>query len=419
MNEFTFLVPDVAEGIAEVTIVRWFVATGAEVLLDAPLVEIETDKSLVEIGAPCAGRLIARGADEGELIDVGQILARFETDRLPADVPHGRAAGGSISSRGDESTGGRDGQILGSARRTVAAPATRRRAQQLGIDLATVRATGPGGRVTLDDLDRVLHDRDGGTALVTPPHIADNAGDVVIPLTTIRRGIAEAMTRSAAIPTIHEWRDVDMSALLRAREGLKDAQGGRPSLLALMVRAVVVAVHVQPSMCSTFDAAASALTIRRSIDVGIATSTADGLLVPVLTGCAARSLADLDLRATELVHRARCGRLEVGEQRPAGITVSNYGSLGTRRGAPMLRPPEVAIVGFGAVHDAVRATSGGIAVRPVMEVSVGTDHRVHDGSHLANFAAALEQALSEPQWLIGQRGSGDPAALAEFLTSRS
>lgn len=397
MIDHPFILPDVAEGIAEVEIVRWLAEVGDEVVRDAPLVEVETDKSLVEIGAPCDGVLVSRGAEDGQRLAVGEVLAKIATDRPPVDVAIAAAAAVDGAAVPLPRTAGVSSAPSVPGPRPASSPATRRRAMELEVDLSTVRGSGPGGRILLEDVDRAAAGRSSSPAGSEP----DAEGVTVVRQSAIRRRIAEAMVASAAVPTIHEWRDIDVSALLDARAAASDRDEAPPGLLAVLVRAVLVAASAQPTMFATFDALSGDLAVRASRDIGIATATDDGLLVPVLRDCEGRSVAEIHRGIEELVARARSGRLSAGDQLPAGLTISNYGSLGTRRGAPMLRPPEVAIVGLGAIHDAVIPTDHGIGVRPIVELAIGTDHRVHDGQHLARFAGAIERALLAPHLLLG------------------
>jgi len=423
-----FRLPDVGEGIAEAEIVSWYVDIGEPVQRDQPLVEIETDKALVDIPAPCSGILRYQGAPPGTTLPVGAVLAKIEPISTSAG---GGAEATSAPTTGSVSAGGPAADTPEvqrrpiERRRTLASPATRRLAHRLQVDLTEVTGTGPGGRITEADVrqaaQRRAHsqpspdepatqsapapqDPPSATAgQAVPQRSAATAADEVVNLRGVRRQISRAMAAASQVPTIYEWRDVDASALMRAVESFRrhhNAGAPRVDLMTLMARAVAVAVRTHRRMNATFDPETDRVTMRGGCDLGIATATEDGLIVPVVRNADRLSVAELAAAIADVTHRARQRTLRPDETSGGSITISNFGSLGTRYGSPLLRVPEVAIVGVGRVADQVMAVEGRPEVRPVLPLSVATDHRVNDGAHLAAFCSTLEQLLADPVLLL-------------------
>lgn len=218
----------------------------------------------------------------------------------------------------------------------------------------------------------------------------------------MRRQVARTMTAALEVPTIYDWREVDAGELLRTRDVLRAqvADGPRVTLLPLVVKAVVAALEQHRRFNATFDAVEETVTRHGACHVGVATATPEGLVVPVVHDADQRGLAELADEIARLAGAARDRRIAVEETRGGTITVSNYGSYGTRHGTPIIRPPEAAIIGVGRVHDAVVASADGAVVRPVLPFVVGTDHRLNDGDHLAAFCDTLGAYLAEPRLLL-------------------
>lgn len=421
MSTVPYALPDVGEGLHEAEILSWHVAPGDSVREDDVLVEIETDKSVVEIPSPHAGTVVGLGGQEGDVIAVGELLVEFDvaddssldagaasTDDEPGPDPDGA---GDASTPADPVSAGPPATARPSGTtdpRVLASPSTRRRAVALGVTLTDVEGTGPDGRVTQDDVERAAAapgeqaapERDRAPASPSRPA---GTGDRVQPLSAVRRRIAEAMSATLEIPAIPEWRDVDATDLLAAHRRLRDhlaAAGVRLTLLSLVVKATAAALREHPRFNATFDASRGEVTYHGRVDIGIATATSDGLLVPVLRGADGRSLRAVAGEIDRLAAGARERTLPPAETRDGTCTISNFGSFGTTRGAPLIRPPEVAIVGIGRVHDAVVAVDGQPVVRPVLPLVVSTDHRVNDGDHLAAFCDTLEELLAHPTLLL-------------------
>ncbi|HEY4441286.1 MAG TPA: dihydrolipoamide acetyltransferase family protein [Candidatus Elarobacter sp.] len=355
---------DVGEGIAEAEIVEWLVRPGDTVKADQAVVVITTDKAAVEIPAPVAGTVRELAATPGTIVPTGGLLLRLET--AAAAAPNGRAP--------------------------QAAPSTRKRAAELGVDLREVVGTGPDGRVLADDVERHA----------APPSRAEPAVETrdveIVPLRGLRRQTARAVAESwRTIPAIAEFRDVDATGLIAARDAARAVRSpGAPpfTLLPFFVRAVVRALARNPSFNASIDVERNEIARRTGFHVGIATATDDGLVVPVLRDADALDLDGLAAELDRLVRRARAGELQPGEMSGSSVTITNVGSYGTEFGIPIVRERESAIVAFGRIRDLVVAVDGAPAVRPMLPLTVAADHRLNDGRELAAFTAAIAAALA-------------------------
>jgi pyruvate dehydrogenase E2 component (dihydrolipoamide acetyltransferase) len=386
-----FRLPDVGEGIATAEIIAWQVSEGDRVAEHQDLVEIQTDKATVVIPCPASGVVTRLCAHEGDTIDVGAVLAVFEAQ---AGAPE--ADGERAPAR----------QAL-----PLAAPTTRRLARELGVALEDVAGSGPHGRIVREDVERAAA---GAREPVRPapaapaPRAAPTPGEVV-PLRGIRRTIAHTLTRAwREVPRIVDYRELDATALVRARASLRQraldrGDGALASALTptpLVVRAAVIAAREHPYVNASIDLEREEITLHRHCHVGIATAGPDGLTVPVVHDADRRSLADVALEIAELARAARERRLRPDQLAGATLTVNNFGRLGTWMGTPIVRPPEVVNVGVGAIRDRVVAVDGAPVVRPTLVLSVAADHRVLDGDTLAAFVDALARLLEDPVLLF-------------------
>jgi pyruvate/2-oxoglutarate dehydrogenase complex dihydrolipoamide acyltransferase (E2) component len=346
---------DVGEGLAEAEIVEWLVRPGDTVKADQPVVVVMTDKASVEIPAPVAGRVRECVGTPGSIVATGSVLLRMESTTPAAPTPQ-------------------------------AAPSTRRRAAELGVDLRSVAGSGPSGRVLSEDVER-------HAAAQRPARAASN--DEIIPLRGLRRQTAHAVAHAwRTVPQISEFRDVDATQLVRARgEALaRRAQDDPPfTYLPFFVRAVAAALQAHPNFNGFVDLERDEITRRGRCDIGIATATDDALIVPVLRGAAQLELDQIAAELERLVTRARAGRLQPADLAGAGVTITNFGSYGTEFGVPIVRAGESAIVGFGRIRDAVVPIDGAPAIRSMLPLTVSADHRLNDGRQLAAFTATIAQ----------------------------
>jgi pyruvate dehydrogenase E2 component (dihydrolipoamide acetyltransferase) len=277
-------------------------------------------------------------------------------------------------------------------------------ARELGIDLASVSGSGPNGRIVREDLQ---FPPAPGTAM--PPAGQTVSPGETVPLRGIRRAIAQTMTRAwQEIPHMIDYREVDAARLIearrvlggRARERGDEALADALTPTALIARAAVIALGEHPYVNASIDLEREEITLHGQINLGIATATEPGLIVPVLHNAESKSLNELAIQISELLRQARAGRLGPPQLAGGTFTVNNYGGLGIWLGTPIIRPPEVANLGVGAVRDRVVAIDGKPTVRPVLALAVSGDHRVLDGHTLAAFVTRVVELLEQPLLLL-------------------
>lgn len=376
--EFRF--PDVGEGIDAGELVEWHVAEGQLVREDDPMADVQTDKAIVTIPCPTGGRVFELRVKVGEMVRVGEVMAVFEQVGETA-------APAAASPPSADGTAVRAGPP---PPRPLASPAVRKRASELGLDLAKIQGSGPGGRIELADLEP----REAGPA-------AGDAGRV-IPLRGLRRAIARTMTEAwRTIPHIIDYREADAGALLRWREQLReqteDEQLRRAlTITPLLVQIAVGALQRHPYVNASVDMEREEITLHDEYNIGIATATPAGLVVPVVHGADRKNVRELALEVARLVRAARARRLRPEELSGGTFTVNNYGGLGVWLGTPIIKPGEVANLGVGRVQERPVARDGQVVVRPIVALAVSGDHRVLDGHTLGAFASDVVALIEEP-----------------------
>lgn len=423
-----FSLPDVGEGIAEAELIQWLVAVGDTIAEDDAIAIIETDKSQIELPAPISGTVTTIGPAEGDVVPVGGLLLTIVAEGTDAagisvgppvreslgqpDSPADATAADVVDVPAPTSEARRPGSD-----RPLASPSTRRLARQRGIDLSAVTGTGPHGRITSANLDNVNAavagmDKSESTHLTIPtpakgshraPHRQPE--DKVIKLHGLRRQISRSMTEALKIPHINELREIDATELLAAHALLKERfnrDGMRLSVLPILVKACVWALARHPSFNARFDVENEQVTQFGSVQFGIATSTNDGLIVPVIHDCEQLSLREIAQEIDRLANASRARTVAPEDLKNGTFTLTNFGSFGAWLGMPIIHPPEVAITGFGRIGDKVIAIEGQPVVRPVLPIVVSTDHRINDGADLGGFVADLAAALTQPLLLLDE-----------------
>jgi len=345
MAEQVFMLPDLGEGLEEADIVSWLVAEGDRVVLNQPLVEVETTKATVEIPSPFAGTIAKLHAGAGDAVAVGAPLVSF-------DVADGAA---------DAAAGNRGGP--------TATPAVRKLAKDLGVEIAGVSGTGPGGRINADDV-RAAAGTTAPNALDAEPAGADVDR---IEVSSVRRTIAKRLERAAATPHVTTFRTVDCTELERLRRELDTSP--LPIVVATLSR--TVAAH--PLLNAEWSD--GAILVHRSVHVGIAVDTERGLVVPVLRDAADEAIGAVAAEIARLADAARAGDLKPDDVSGATISMSNTGSYGSEAGTPLLNPPNAVTIALGAIRPRALVTAGGaVEARPACTLSLTFDHRVLDGA---------------------------------------
>ncbi|MEM8922099.1 MAG: dihydrolipoamide acetyltransferase family protein [Actinomycetota bacterium] len=417
-----FRLPDVGEGLEQAEIVEWLVREGEQVSRDQPLVEILTDKSQTQLPSPQAGVIARLAFAEGDLVTVGQVIVEYEgdaddqQDAVSADAP-APVVGTPDAAPTTTAT---------PPARPKAAPVVRRRALEAGLDLAGVEGTGPGGRITNADLDRHLAAPAApavgapiATPPVTPAPVAPLTGPVPAPTTQtlgqmapgthplrgVRRVTAQSMARSWEIPHIHGSDEADATELLAARNRIKerDPQGAAQlTPLAFFVAAVANALRRYPLLNASIDTEAATITVHPDINIGIAVASDAGLFVPVIRNADQRSLYGVAAEIVRLTAAVRQGSIPVAEMQHGTATISNYGSLGGRFSSPIIRAPEVLIVGFGAIRQRPFVVDGDVVARSTLPISTAVDHRLIDGDLMTAFQEDVIAQLADPVTLLAR-----------------
>jgi 2-oxoisovalerate dehydrogenase E2 component (dihydrolipoyl transacylase) len=385
MTRFVMKLPDLGEGTVSAEVMAWKVSVGDLVAEDQPLAEMATDKAVVEVPSPVSGRVLSITGKPGDTIAVGAELVVFETEvaAAPARSPAVVAAGPPPGTAGHSS-----GDPPGTGGRVRASPATRRRAREAGVDLASVAGSGPGGRILAADL---------ASALAVVP-----AGDAVeeLPVIGIRRLIAQRMTeakRNAAHFAYVEEVDVTELEALRSHLNASAPEGGPPlSYLPFVVAALARVLRDFPQCNAHYDAARNVLLRHRAVHAGIATQTPDGLKVPVVRDAGGLGLQALAGEIRRVTAAARSGHARREELSGSTITVTSLGKLGGIVSTPILNTPELAIVGINKAVERVVVHDGKITVRRIMNLSSSFDHRFIDGFDAAAMIQALKARLEHP-----------------------
>ena len=387
------ILPKLGLTMDEGRIVAWHKREGEAVARGDVLFEVETDKATMEVESATAGILRKILYDADATAPVATVIALITDtadEPLPADAvtlgaaapkpslradPQPRSAGGPPGARGPS-----EPQPLAPSSdgdRVRSSPAARKRAQELGVAIAAISGTGPGGRVTLEDVEG---------AATAPASPATSGGERREPLSRMRRAIGERMTQSVRDqPQFSISRDVDMTA---ANE--KRSQMGA-SYTDVIVAACAKALRDHPRLRARIDG--GSLVTPDAINVGIAVALDDGLLVPVIGDADRKGLGELAREREDLERAARSGKLRADAVAGAVVTVSNLGTLGVDRFTAIVNPPEAAIIAVGRVSDRVVAKGGSPAVRPVVTLTLSVDHRVADGATAARYLSAVADRL--------------------------
>jgi pyruvate dehydrogenase E2 component (dihydrolipoamide acetyltransferase) len=376
MAALEFRFPDTGEGIDAGELVEWHVEVGQEVREDEPMADVQTDKAIVTIPCPTTGRVLELRFEVGDTVPVGEVMAVFESgDGAPAAAPEPTAA--SAEAAVSPAPGDRGAQVL-------ASPAVRKRAAELGIELAAVGGSGPGGRIELADLD--------GAA----------GGARTLPLRGVRRAIARTMTEAwRTIPHVIDYREVDAGALLAWRDRLRDQaadeqQRRAVTVTPLLVRIAVSVLPRHPYVNGSIDLEREQITLHDEYNIGIAVAAPEGLVVPVVRHADRLGVLELAGEVARLTLAARENRLRSEEVAGGTFTVNNYGGLGIWLGTPIIKPGEAANLGFGAIREQPVVRDGRIVARPVAALAVSGDHRLLDGHTLGAFVSEVIELIEDP-----------------------
>lgn len=454
MARYEFKLPDIGEGVTEGEIVAWLVKPGDVVTEDQPMVEVMTDKATVTITSPKAGKILELRGDVGEIVQVHSVLVVYDlageaAAEAPAAKPNGQSTNGATKTddgpaatavgdiredlpgmrlvspspaKAAPAGGATGGAVQGYFNeKPLATPATRKRARDLGIDLRTVAPTGPGGRVTKDDVEKASRASTEAAApapaapavqappahapmRITPPAGTEAALEERMPLKGVRKKIFENMARSkqtAAHFTFVEECDVTALKDLRARlKPQAEAQGVKLSFLPFIVKAVVAALKKHPTLNAAFDETTQEIVLRKYFNIGIAASTDAGLMVPVVKNADRLSILEIAREIQRLGESAKAGKVKIEDLQGSTFTITSLGQTGGLFATPIINFPEVAILGVHQMKQKPVVRDGEIVIGEVMLLSLSFDHRLIDGHVGAAFAYDVIGYLENPDRLF-------------------
>lgn len=428
--------PSFPESISEGTVAGWLKRPGDSVRRDEVLVEIETDKVMLEIVAPADGKLVKILAEEGETVESEQVVGHFEAGEV-ADDDGGDNGGGAAQAQA-ESSKDKDtskGSRKESEQETTeedsapasASPAARKLAEERGVDLRRVKGTGRGGRITKDDVAQAADEAkdddkakeapaqrgkgDQGSAAASDGTAADDDADLTgerverrVPMTRLRASIArrlvEAQQTAAMLTTFNE---ADMTAVMALRKRYQEAfqarhNGTRLGFMSFFVRASVEALKRFPAVNASIDG--NDIVYHGYYDIGVAVTTERGLVVPVVRNADALGLAQIEDQINDYGKRARDGKLGIDDMTGGTFTISNGGIFGSLLSTPILNPPQTGILGMHKIEERAVVVDGEIAVRPMMYLALSYDHRLIDGQEAVRFLVAIKEMLEDPARIL-------------------
>jgi 2-oxoglutarate dehydrogenase E2 component (dihydrolipoamide succinyltransferase) len=383
-------VPVLPESVADATIATWHVKVGEPVSRDQNLVDIETDKVVLEVVAPADGALSAISAEEGATVTAEEVIAQFA---------HGAGAAAEAPAAAEE-TSGDDNDAL--------SPSVRRLLAEKGVDPAKVKGTGKGGRITKEDVEQHLK---GGSA---PAKAADTTSEAAaslggersekrVPMTRLRKTIAnrllEAKNSTAMLTTFNE---INMKPIMDLRKQYQDSfekrHGIRLGFMSFYVKAVTEALKRYPEVNASIDG--DDIVYHNYFDVSIAVSTPRGLVTPVLKDTDTLGMADIEKGIKDLAIKGRDGKLSLAELQGGNFTITNGGVFGSLLSTPIINPPQSAILGMHKIQDRPVAVNGKVEILPMMYLALSYDHRIIDGKESVGFLVTIKEMLEDPTRLL-------------------
>jgi len=384
---FEFKLPDLGEGITEGEIRKWLFKEGDSVEEHQNVLEIETDKAIVEVPSPRTGRIAKINKEEGETAKVGEVLMTIAAEgEAVEEKPKPQETPKSVSVVG----------VLPEEEDVLATPASRAAARELGIKIEEVRGTGPGGSVTLDDVRK---------ASVTAGKAEDRYGPSErVALKGLRKTIAKnliAAQKTTAFVTGMEEADITELWELREREkkSLLD-KGVHLTFLPFVIKAVHHALAGHPRLNASIDDEMEEIIIKKYYNIAIAVDTPDGLMVPVIKDADKKTILELSLEIQSLSEKAKERKIKIEEMKGSTFTITNYGHFGGTFATPIINYPDVAILGTGRISQKPWVKNGLIAIRRILPLSLTFDHRVTDGVDASQFLAKVVNYLEDPALLF-------------------
>jgi 2-oxoglutarate dehydrogenase E2 component (dihydrolipoamide succinyltransferase) len=418
-------VPELGESVADATVGRWLKQEGEAVTSGEALVELETDKINFEVEAEQDGVLESISKSEGETVNVGEVIgtigegngtaseepeAEEEQPQAEEEQPEPEAEAG------DEASNGHREMEDGAGR---ASPSVRKLAQEYEVDLAEVSGSGSGGRITRDDVERLIRDQSrtapekteeperDGKAKTQPAPAASEDGRANLEervrvsrrRQTIAQRLVESQQTAAMLTTFNE---VDMTAVRelrkRRKESFQERTGARLGFMSFFTKAAIGALKAFPKVNAELQG--SELVLKKYYDIGVAVSTDEGLVVPVIRDADHKNFAEIEQGIADLATKAREGKLTLDDLRGGTFTITNGGIFGSLVSTPILTMPQVAILGMHKIQERPMVVDGEIVVRPMMYLALSYDHRVIDGAEAVSFLVRIKELIEDPESLL-------------------
>jgi 2-oxoglutarate dehydrogenase E2 component (dihydrolipoamide succinyltransferase) len=416
-------VPPLGESVVEATVGRWTKQQGQPVAKDEILVELETDKITVEVAAPQAGVLGRIVKNEGETVGVNELLAELG-EGSGAEAP-AAAAPAAQPAAAPAAAPAAQPEVAPIGQDAQTSPAVRSLAADNNLDLAQIRGSGPNGRITKEDVLKVIEDGRARQQAPAPQPAAQPAAPQPAPRPqpapaapaapaqpgrekrermsrrrqTIARRLVEAQQTTASLTTFNE---VDMSAVMKLRKDRQDAfvkqNGIKLGFMSFFAKAVVGALKQFPRINAEIQG--DEMVLKQHYDIGIAVGAEEGLVVPVVRDADKKSFAALEKEIAELGTRARDGKLTLEELQGGTFTITNGGTFGSMLSTPILNPPQVGILGMHNIVERPVAVNGSVEIRPIMFVALTYDHRIVDGSEAVRFLVTVKRMIEDPVTLL-------------------
>ena len=408
-------IPTVGESITEALVSQWFKKVGDYVEADEPVAELETDKVTLELPSPAAGVLTEILVDAGNSASVGDVIGKLddsaakpaateEAKAAPAEADEAQAAAADASAEPAAPAEDTSAEETAAGAASHVMPAAQRLIDEKGLDASKIPATGPGGRLLKEDVQRFLSQGGSSPAASEAPRASGGSREQErVDMTPIRRRIAERLVQAqqgAALLTT--FNEIDMSGVMELRSRFKESFLSRHDVklgfMSFFVKAAVDALREFPRVNAQIDG--DQIVYNNFFDIGIAVSTDRGLMVPILRNAERMSFADVEKTIADFGGRARKGKIKLEELEGGTFTISNGGIFGSLLSTPIVSPPQSGVLGLHAIQDRPVVVDGEVVVRPMMYVALTYDHRMVDGREAVTFLKRIKETVEEPSRLL-------------------
>jgi 2-oxoisovalerate dehydrogenase E2 component (dihydrolipoyl transacylase) len=413
---------DIGEGMHEGEVIHFFVKAGDTVKIDQPLVEVQTDKVTAELPSPAAGTIKDIKVKEGDVVTVGSVILTIEaSSSAPSEKRAEEPANVQVQPVVDKIVAAPKNTVFAGGiatlnKRVLAAPFTRKIARENGVDIEQILGTGPGGRVTDQDVYNFIENGSASTVkeeagnhtaddskTEAPSYTAKDAEE--IPFKGRRKQIAKKMVQSlATIPHVTHFEEIDVTAVMDLKKQLKamdpeNKRGMNVSVAAFFVKAIQIALKDFPIFNAKLDEEKEVIRLEKNVNIGIATDSDEGLIVPVISHVEQRNVRDIAVDMKDKIARAKTNKLKGSDMTGGTFTISNVGPLGSIAATPIINHPEVALMAFHKTKKTPVVLGNEIVIRSMMNVSMSFDHRVADGATAVMFTNRVKELIENPYFM--------------------